>query len=189
MQELIDLTPEQLADRRRLRLGASAPRAPPPDPEVWSEDSEWDPDWNSTSYLNCSTTRRELQAAVDATRAPKTRPGERAEASAAGGAPPSSDNGPWGEFGVVLFNGDPTAVREWRPVREFTPEYLEQERMKGRLRVQQRQRALAFWLPLATVFGAYAIRGIRRIMLGKARRPPDSKDVGKPPAKPVKARV
>ena len=160
-QDLIDMTPEQLADRwRRAQRRPDEPAAA----AVWSEyseDSEWGKDWNSRSYLHCETARREMQEAFAPLPAASSQGSSAAAAAAAN---------PWGEFGKVLLNGDPDKVQVWKPIHEYTPEYLQQQRMSRQLRSQQRQRALAFWLPLATVLGTYVVKGVRRILLRKQRR-------------------
>jgi len=160
-QDLIDMTPDQIADRwqriQRAKQGGKA--AAVADYSGYSDDSEWAHDWDSRSYLLSDASRRAFQQAF----APS-------EVSVAPLEPASGSHPDWGEFGQILLAGDPDKAQVWAPVREYTPEFLNQQRLSRQLRAQQRQRALAFWVPLITILGTYAVKGIKRVLLNRRRR-------------------
>ncbi|GAX83561.1 hypothetical protein CEUSTIGMA_g10986.t1 [Chlamydomonas eustigma] len=163
--ELIAMTPEQLADRYKLvqhqkKLQQEGSPSTAGHWEEYSEESEWAADWVSTSYLQSDAFKQQLYMAY----APRQVPPEVAHQDETAS-----------EFGDVMLFGDPKNVKELKLYREYTPEYLEAQRTSLKLKAQQQQRALAFWLPLTAVLGASVLRGVRRLLLRKKGGPPVKK--------------
>lgn len=160
-QDLIDMNPEQISERwHQAQLEKGGAEAT--DWSGYSEDSDWAHGWDSRSYLLCDDSRRAFQQAFSpsgVTVIPEP------HSSASG-----SHDADWGEFGQILLEGDPKNARVWAPVREYTAEYLSQQRLTRQLRSQQRQRALAFWVPLTMLLGAYAVKGIKRVLLNRRKK-------------------
>jgi hypothetical protein len=162
--ELIDLTPEQLTDRwlqaQHWQQQGGRRRSTAGHWEEYSEESEWAADWTSTSYLQSDAFKQQLYMAFAPRQAGPEDIPQQEQSS---------------EFGDVMLFGDPKNVKEWRPYREFTPEFLEAQQTSLKLRSQQQQRALAFWLPLSAVLGASVLKGIRRLFLRKKGGAPGNK--------------
>lgn len=152
-KQLLDLTPEQLADRWQGGAGTSTLVGD----AVYSEDSEWPSDWASTSYLHNDSARGQLLEAFVPQR------NVRFGVSLRPTAPLPKQ--PLDHFGSLAIASN--ATQPWQLVDGYTAEHLNEVAMERKLRIQQRQRSLAFWLPLAAVLGTYVVRGIRRLMRPK----------------------
>ncbi|KAG1664515.1 hypothetical protein FOA52_007779 [Chlamydomonas sp. UWO 241] len=169
--ELIDMSPEQLAERwaASQQGGSSAPAWD--DPLLDSDGSEWAADWAATGYLTSAAGRAQLVATLGL-------------GAARRGAPaPTPRPEPQPKFGDLLIHGDPSNYQVYEAAHGYTPEYLEQQQLQRKWRMQQRQRALAFWLPLSGVLGLAAVKGVRALL--RARRA--AGDSGKPKKKKLVA--
>jgi hypothetical protein len=167
---LIDMSPEQLAERwvASQQGGSSAPAWDDP---LNSDVSEWAADWAATGYLTTASGRAQLVGTLGPGAARRGAP-----------APAPRPQGPQPQFGDLLLHGDPSKYRVYEPTHGYTPEYLEQQQLQRKWRAQQRQRALAFWLPLGGVLGLAAVKGVRALL--RSRRAGNS---GKPKKKMVAA--
>lgn len=55
-------------------------------------------------------------------------------------------------------------------VHGFTHEYLEQQQLQRKWRNQRWQRAAAFWLPLGSILGIYAVKGLRSLIKSRTAK-------------------
>lgn len=149
---LIKATPEQLGARwlKAIRARRSREvRATEDSGEESAYESEWATNWASPSYLSISTARGEVQQSDHHRPLPESWDSRQAE---------DARNETLQAISPAISLA---GYREWRPYCEYTPEYVSQQGLQGRVRAQRVHRSLAFWIPLCAALGASLLRRMR----------------------------